>query len=196
VTDNGNVTDLPTTIASIDSATGTRRTYQRGVINIFDSDQHGHFLNDGSFQVVTDGTKALGSVENMALIARAGVVIPTAGAYTFGVNSDDGFELSIDGKTIAEFNAGRGAGDTFGSVVLGPGVHDLRLLYWEGGGGSSVELFGGPGLLGAFDPSMHLIGDTASGGLAITAAPEPTGLTLGTIAFGGFLLRRRNGRAR
>ena len=193
VINNGNIGDLPQTITSIDSATGTRQTYTAPVVNIFDSDQRGNFQNDALFR--SDANQTPGSsddtVNNIAVIARTGVVIPTAGVYTFGVNSDDGFELAIDGKVVAEVTAGRGAADTLGAVELSPGVHDIRLLYWEGGGGASVEVFAAPGLHGAFDPSMRLVGDAANGGLAVTAVPEPGSfalLALGAVALAG---RRR-----
>jgi hypothetical protein len=192
VTNNGDLGNLTATVNSINNGAGTRQNYEAAVINILDSDTGDHFGSNSLFKSDPDQAgQTTDTVNNIAIVARTGLVIPTAGMYTLGVNSDDGFELSVDGKIVAQFDAGRGAGDTLGTVTLDAGVHDLRLLYWEGTGGGSVEVFGAAGFFGAFDPSMRLIGDTANGGLAITAVPEPT--SIGFLALGGAaLLGRRN----
>jgi hypothetical protein len=191
VSDNGTMNTINDAGPSLDSGAGTRRSYTRSVINILDSGNDGHFGNNGAFGVVADGTKTAGSIANLALIARTGVIIPTTGVYTFGVNSDDGFELSIDGGVVTDFANGRGAGDSFGSVYLTAGVHDLNLLYDQGTGGSEVELFAANGAFSGFDASMQLVGDTANGGLAIGAVPEPTSMMLLVMASGAALVRRR-----
>lgn len=68
------------------------------------------------------------------------------GAYTFGVNSDDGFLATLGhsplGPTLGSFNAGRGASDTlFRIAVEQDGVYPVRLSWYEGGGGANVEFF-------------------------------------------------------
>lgn len=68
------------------------------------------------------------------------------GCYTFGVNSDDGFLLTVGnsqyGPVIGSFNGGRGASDTLMRVVVeADGVYPVRLSWWEGGGGANVEFF-------------------------------------------------------
>jgi hypothetical protein len=70
------------------------------------------------------------------------------GLNRFGVNSDDGFKLSIApgfdafGTVVGSFNGGRGASDSiFDFVVVADGVYPVRLLWWEGGGGANVEFF-------------------------------------------------------
>ncbi len=82
-----------------------------------------------------------GEHDNFAIHARGVVAIPEAGNWTFGVNSDDGFRLLIDGNVVAEFAAPRGSSDTFGTVQLAAGKHALELYYYENGGGAQVELF-------------------------------------------------------
>ncbi len=73
-----------------------------------------------------------------------------AGPVRLGVNSDDGFTLSVGaspldhfGKiTAGVFNGGRGASDTqFDLEVPVAGLYPVRLLWWEGGGGANVEFF-------------------------------------------------------
>jgi hypothetical protein len=71
------------------------------------------------------------------------------GAYTMGVNSDDGFKvtagpLSRDAfaTPLGLFDAGRGSADTlFDFVVEQDGVYPFRLLWFEGTGDANVEWF-------------------------------------------------------
>lgn len=71
------------------------------------------------------------------------------GMVRMGVNSDDGFRVSVapgqpsvTGLTLGLYNAGRGASDTtFDFVVEENGYYAMRLLYWQGGGGASCEWF-------------------------------------------------------
>ncbi len=71
-----------------------------------------------------------------------------AGAYRFGVNSDDGFRLSAgrgpgDVVGVQLGTAGdRGATDTVTDFVIATdGFYPFRVMWWETGGGSSVEFF-------------------------------------------------------
>lgn len=71
-----------------------------------------------------------------------------AGGYRFGVNSDDGFRLSIGrgpGAVIGVTcgSAGdRSATDSIMDVVIpADGFYPVRLMYWETGGDSSCEFF-------------------------------------------------------
>ncbi len=86
--------------------------------------------------------------DNIAGEARTFIEFPNAGVYTMGVNSDDGFQVSTGTtnnptyQVLGQFDAGRGAADTvFYFKVQQAGVYFFRLLYFEGGGGASVEWF-------------------------------------------------------
>lgn len=71
-----------------------------------------------------------------------------AGAYRFIVNSDDGFRFStargvgdVTGQVLGSFNGGKGASDVaFDFAVTQDGFYPFRLLWWEGGGASNLEL--------------------------------------------------------
>lgn len=89
-----------------------------------------------------------GSTDNIAAEALAYVEIPAAGVYQMVVNSDDGFQVSVGNATnpkyqvLGQFDAGRGAADTaFYFKAEKAGVYLFRLVYFEGGGGASVEWF-------------------------------------------------------
>ncbi|SVC12980.1 uncharacterized protein METZ01_LOCUS265834, partial [marine metagenome] len=71
------------------------------------------------------------------------------GSYTFGVNSDDGFRATIGAnfndilsQEIGGFEGGRSASDTkFDFYVAEAGLYPYRVLWYEGTGGASIELF-------------------------------------------------------
>src|SRR5207248_1118792 len=71
------------------------------------------------------------------------------GCYRMGVNSDDGFKVTVApgapdpfGLVLGSFNGGRGSADTtFDFVVTAAGYYPFRLLWWEGTGGANVEWF-------------------------------------------------------
>jgi len=141
-------------------------------IDFLNSGGAGHYTADQ-----TDYPGFLGGDQNNFVIEATGFVdIPTAGAWTFGVNSDDGFSLELDNGTDSfymEFPGLRGAQDTLATFnITAPGVYDIRLVQFEGGGGSSGELFAAQGAYGGFDVNeFRLVGDTANGGLAVVSIP-------------------------
>ncbi len=76
------------------------------------------------------------------------VSFPAAGFYTMGVNSDDGFNLSVGANpavyppalVLGDFNGGRGSSDSdFSFYVQAAGTYRFRLLYFNGGGGANCE---------------------------------------------------------
>lgn len=164
--------------------------YTAPVLNIFNSDQHGHFLNDSDFKAQTLAVPALGAggVDNIALVVQGRVHIPSTGVYTFGVNSDDGFTLAFNNGATPFSNAvnsntdtyngnangaltffgGRGASDSFGQVTLAAGDHPFVLTYHEGGGGSSVELMAAKGAHSSFNSFFHLVGGSDAPAAPVT----------------------------
>ena len=93
-----------------------------------------------------------------------------AGAYVWGVNTDDGFLVTCApdphdtlGTVLGVFNGGRGNSGTlisasaFGVVVPADGTYPIRVLFWQGGGGGNLEFF-------SVDKTgqQALIGDTAT----------------------------------
>jgi hypothetical protein len=87
------------------------------------------------------------------------------GLYSMGVNSDDGFIVTVGDRAadplpanrLGLFDGGRGATDSiFAFVIEQAGIYPFGLVWWEGGGGASVEWF-----TAAPDGSKTLINDSA-----------------------------------
>lgn len=76
---------------------------------------------------------------------------PTAGTYTMGVNSDDGFRVTVSpltpkdrfsALTLGQFDGGRGAADTlFQFSIAQAGIYAFRTIYEQGGGDASLDWF-------------------------------------------------------
>ena len=126
------------------------------------------------------GTRPDGSTstDNISAEILTVVEFPTAGLYTFSFNSDDGFATWFghpkDQARIraGQFDGGRGASDTFYSVLITqPGLYPIRSVWFEGGGGANLEWYTRK------DGVRALLNDTANGGLKTyqyTGANGPT----------------------
>ena len=113
--------------------------------------------------------------ENNFVTEAVGIItIPTPGSWTFGVNSDDGFSVTIGPNTFS-YPAPRGPGDTLATFNLSAGEYPVRLLFYECGGGAEVEFFAVSGTYSAVNSAFRLIGDTLAGGLAVKSLPGAGG---------------------
>ncbi|HEY7115819.1 MAG TPA: lamin tail domain-containing protein, partial [Tepidisphaeraceae bacterium] len=147
-------------------------------INYLNTDGAGEFPNDRTFPGMTIGVN-----QDVFVVKATGTVhIPSAGAWTFGVNSDDGFGLSVGSQSMA-FDGLRGASDTLQTFNFpSAGDYSVSLVFFENGGGSGLELFAAPGSKAGFDSTFRLVGNTASGGLAVTSTPITGGGGAGNSA--------------
>ncbi|HTI68940.1 MAG TPA: lamin tail domain-containing protein [Candidatus Limnocylindria bacterium] len=134
------------------------------VVNFVNTGDSAHYGSDLTFPGLVIGNDA----DNFALRAVATITIPSAGTWTFGVNSDDGFRLVIGGVTMA-YPDPRGPSDTLQTFNFpAAGEYPLELVFYECGGGSGVELFAAKGSIDAWNPTdFRLVGDTANGGLQV-----------------------------
>jgi hypothetical protein len=150
------------------------------VVNYVNTGSGANYGGDRTFPGLTIGA----DVEDFVLEAVATVTIPAAGNWTFGVNSDDGFRLTVGSFTV-QYDPPRGPGDTFGTFNFpSAGTYPLRLVYYERGGGAEVELFAAQGTFAAFNAgAFDLVGDVANGGLQVRSVPVSGGGGLGYRSF-------------
>jgi len=141
---------------------------QARVINYFNTASLGNFDNDRPFP----GTAMNVDVEDFVILVTGTVMIPQAGNWTFGVSSDDGFGLTLSSGTktyTSSYPSPRSPGDTLAVFdIAESGMHGLRLVFYERGGGSELELFAARGSFATFSASsFRLVGDVAKGGLQV-----------------------------
>ena len=120
---------------------------------------------------------------NIALEAITYVEL-SPGTYTMVVNSDDGFRVTagnvldrVQEIVLGQYDGGRGAGDTvFQFTVTKAGVYPFRLIYFQGGGGYSVDWYTADNA----DPSIrsHL---NESGGIPSYRALKPGAIVTGPV---------------
>ncbi len=146
------------------------------VINYFNTGSGANFSGDATFPGFVINVDR----DNFALEAIGTVTIPAAGQWTFGVNSDDGFSLQVGGFAMS-YPAPRGPSDTLQTFSFpAAGDYPIRLVFYEQGGGSGVELFAAAGAFVGFDANaFRLVGDTAGGGLLVRSLPNGDGPSLG-----------------
>jgi len=139
-------------------------TVIRPVLNFLDTGDDGHFDNNQTFPG--------GGGSNIVIKGTATIIIPTAGAWTFGINSDDGGRIRIDGANVVVDDTNHGPQDHMGTVTLSAGQHSIDAMFFQGHGGAEMEIFAAPGTFTTFNSSMRLVGDTANGGLRALTTPD------------------------
>lgn len=143
------------------------------LINYLNTGDAGHYGDDLTFPGLAPGV----DVDDFVVEVTATLQIPSAGQWTFGVNSDDGFHLSIGDTFTMTYPNQRAPGDTLATFNFpAAGDYPLRLVFYERGGGAELELFAAPGSRSAWDSAnFRLVGHTAGGGLAVRAVPVTGG---------------------
>ena len=142
------------------------------VINYFNTGTEGHFTDNNPFPSTTIGA----DMEDFVVLVTGKVLIPMAGDWSFGVNSDDGFSVEMtNGTNTLSFSYPnpRSPSDTIVTFnVKDWGFYDLRLVFYERGGGSGLEFFAASGRHSSFNSRFRLIGDIANGGLYVMSSSD------------------------
>jgi hypothetical protein len=119
------------------------------------------------------------ALDDYVAVVRGTISITTAGVYTFGLNSDDGGRITINGNIVMDDPTLHGPADFLGQVTLPAGLHTIEAFFWERGGGDHGELFAAQGAFTSWGSQFRLVGDVAGGGLPVSTTP------LGTVGGGG-----------
>jgi hypothetical protein len=83
--------------------------------------------------------------ENTALVFQGQINIETDGQYTFSTLSDDGSKLYIDGKLTVDNDGDHGVQEKQGSITLSKGKHQIKVEYFNAGGGCFLNcMISGP----------------------------------------------------
>jgi alpha-N-arabinofuranosidase len=78
--------------------------------------------------------------ENFGVRYEGYIRIPADGSYTFGVTSDDGANLIIDGETVVDNDGLHGPQETTATTVLRAGYHAITVDYFQAGWGKAFEV--------------------------------------------------------
>ncbi|OUS25774.1 hypothetical protein A9Q99_20175 [Gammaproteobacteria bacterium 45_16_T64] len=65
--------------------------------------------------------------------------------YSFLLRSDGGISLTVNGQTIIQKTVAQTQDDLYGIISLTPGLHDLRVVYYETAADSTIELMAARG---------------------------------------------------
>ncbi|MFO1524323.1 MAG: lamin tail domain-containing protein, partial [Kiritimatiellia bacterium] len=131
-----------------------------------------NFLGEGAEGRFGDNlTLPVWAAEHYVNRVTGTIILPSAGPWTFGLNSDDGGRISVDGNIVMDDPTTHGPQDHLATVTLAAGPHTIDAWYWEASGGDSGELFAAAGSFSSWNAAMRLIGDTAAGGLPVFTSP-------------------------
>ncbi len=76
--------------------------------------------------------------KNYALDFSGTIKIQQAGEHVFYTASDDGSHLWIDGEMIVDNGGMHGVEEQSGTLELSPGSHEIRVFFYQGGGGHDL----------------------------------------------------------
>ncbi|HNQ91088.1 MAG TPA: hypothetical protein PKM73_20940 [Verrucomicrobiota bacterium] len=160
VRDVGNVGTIASAVNALYNPSAAITDATSPVVNFTDPGGAG---GPGIFlgEITIPGDRA-GGDDDFVISAQAKINITEAGAYTFGVHSDDGFALRIRGQTwtsvsgngqiapggIADtvtYQYGTGDSNTRAVITLAVGEYDLDFVFFEDGGGAFAELYAAKG---------------------------------------------------
>lgn len=138
-------------------------------LNLLGEGGDGHYGNNTAV--------ALADPNIYAVRATGFLNIKTSAYYSFGLNSDDGGRIKMDGQNVMVSDTNHGpARIDIGVAYLSAGLHSFEFIMWEGGGGDEVEFYAAYGNATTWNSSFQLVGNTAVGGLECLTPAEGSGV--------------------
>ena len=96
--------------------------------------------------------------DNFGLRFDANIAIPTAGAYTFYTNSDDGSRLWVGSTLVVDNDGLHGPQERSGVINLAAGTYAVGVAFFELGGGQVIDVsVSGPGLAKQTIPNSWIV---------------------------------------
>jgi hypothetical protein len=83
----------------------------------------------------------LGFNRDFFLIAKTTMTVSTPAEFEFSVTSDDGYRLTLDGRTLGEHPQMRAAQTDHLTATLNPGIHRLELQYFQAYGPLALSAY-------------------------------------------------------
>jgi hypothetical protein len=119
-----------------------------------------------SGQIEFPGQTSGTDYNHVATEVHALITIPTAGAWTFGLDHNEGYSLRIGDFEASQESTG--STERFHTFTFDTaGTYELELYHFERTGSSWLKLYAAPGTFTSFSAAFDLVGDTANGGLAV-----------------------------
>jgi hypothetical protein len=132
---------------------------------LLSTDSTANFPGDFTFPGFTIGVD-----ENNFVTEATGILtIPTAGNWSFGVNSDDGFRCTI-GSNVFRIRPRAVRAIPWPRSISPPAITPCA-WFFTNAAGAEVEFFAASGVYAAFNAAFRLVGNTAGGGLAVKSLP-------------------------
>lgn len=78
--------------------------------------------------------------DKCGMIWKGYLFVPETRGYQFFLESDDGSQLELDGQVIVDHDGDHGMVEKTGIAYLQQGWHQLRLLYFNSGGGAGLKV--------------------------------------------------------
>ena len=109
------------------------------------------------------------------------VEVPSDGLYAFGLFSDDGSQLFVDGQMVVNWDGQHSASEVEGAIALQAGKHAIEVRYFAAGGSSENRItlsYEGPGVAKHEIPDSAFFRIPAGGEPVITLTAPSDGATL------------------
>jgi hypothetical protein len=94
----------------------------------------------GCFEITSDEVKQE-IKSNTVVRFKTQIVIEKDGEYTFYTRSDDGSKLWVNNLEVVDNDGDHGVKEKSGKIALKPGKYPLEVIWFNGGGGSWLDVF-------------------------------------------------------